>query len=289
MKTRKTLSLLLAMLILMSISVSALAEEPKPAEEASYENLDSWSMDTTVNIDLTMNMMGEEMALQMEIGTAIDMTKSPERCRTEMTTDSMGDSQKTILYYEKDGNNFTVVVSEDGGETWNKQVLPAEQFPANMQASLASFAKLTDYASVLTKTGTETIKGREATVYSGSLTGEQAADYIETTGALSALESMFATGPDAMDVGELGEMPLSIAIDNETGMLVWFNMDMSDYLQHLMDRVLNTIIQSALGEEELPEDLDLSMFEASVVIREASGDTTLYNFNEVGEIQLPET
>ena len=100
---------------------------------------------------------------------------------------------------------------------------------------------------------------------------------------------MFATGPDAMDVGELGEMPLSIAIDNETGMLVWFNMDMSDYLQHLMDRVLNTIIQSALGEEELPEDLDLSMFEASVVIREASGDTTLYNFNEVGEIQLPET
>ena len=289
MKTRKTLSLLLAMLMLMSISVTALAEEPKPAEEASYENLDSWSMDTTVNIDLTMNMMGEEMALQMEIGTAIDMTKSPERCRTEMTTDSMGDSQKTILYYEKDGNNFTVVVSEDGGETWNKQVLPEEQFPANMQASLASFAKLTDYASVLTKTGTETIKGREATVYSGSLTGEQAADYIETTGALSALESMFATGPDAMDVGELGEMPLSIAIDNETGMLVWFNMDMSDYLQHLMDRVLNTIIQSALGEEELPEDLDLSMFEASVVIREASGDTTLYNFNEVGEIQLPET
>ena len=289
MKTRKTLSLLLAMLMLMSISVTALAEEPKPAEEASYENLDSWSMDTTVNIDLTMNMMGEEMALQMEIGTAIDMTKSPERCRTEMTTDSMGDSQKTILYYEKDGNNFTVVVSEDGGETWNKQVLPAEQFPANMQASLASFAKLTDYASVLTKTGTETIKGREATVYSGSLTGEQAADYIETTGALSALESMFATGPDAMDVGELGEMPLSIAIDNETGLLVWFNMDMSDYLQHLMDRVLNTIIQSALGEEELPEDLDLSMFEASVVIREASGDTTLYNFNEVGEIQLPET
>lgn len=289
MKTRKTLSLLLAMLMLMSISVTALAEEPKPAEEASYENLDSWSMDTTVNIDLTMNMMGEEMALQMEIETAIDMTKSPERCRTEMTTDSMGDSQKTILYYEKDGNNFTVVVSEDGGETWNKQVLPAEQFPANMQASLASFAKLTDYASVLTKTGTETIKGREATVYSGSLTGEQAADYIETTGALSALESMFATGPDAMDVGELGEMPLSIAIDNETGMLVWFNMDMSDYLQHLMDRVLNTIIQSALGEEELPEDLDLSMFEASVVIREASGDTTLYNFNEVGEIQLPET
>ena len=289
MKTRKTLTLLLAMLMLMSISVTALAEEPKPAEEASYENLDSWSMDTTVNIDLTMNMMGEEMALQMEIGTAIDMTKSPERCRTEMTTDSMGDSQKTILYYEKDGNNFTVVVSEDGGETWNKQVLPAEQFPANMQASLASFAKLTDYASVLTKTGTETIKGRAATVYSGSLTGEQAADYIETTGALSALESMFATGPDAMDVGELGEMPLSIAIDNETGMLVWFNMDMSDYLQHLMDRVLNTIIQSALGEEELPEDLDLSMFEASVVIREASGDTTLYNFNEVGEIQLPET
>ena len=289
MKTRKTLSLLLAMLMLMSISVTALAEEPKPAEEASYENLDSWSMDTTVNIDLTMNMMGEEMALQMEIGTAIDMTKSPERCRTEMTTDSMGDSQKTILYYEKDGNNFTVVVSEDGGETWNKPVLPAEQFPANMQASLASFAKLTDYASVLTKTGTETIKGREATVYSGSLTGEQAADYIETTGALSALESMFATGPDAMDVGELGEMPLSIAIDNETGMLVWFNMDMSDYLQHLMDRVLNTIIQSALGEEELPEDLDLSMFEASVVIREASGDTSLYNFNEVGEIQLPET
>ena len=289
MKTRKTLTLLLAMLMLMSISVTALAEEPKPAEEASYENLDSWSMDTTVNIDLTMNMMGEEMALQMEIGTAIDMTKSPERCRTEMTTDSMGDSQKTILYYEKDGNNFAVVVSEDGGETWNKQVLPAEQFPANMQASLASFAKLTDYASVLTKTGTETIKGREATVYSGSLTGEQAADYIETTGALSALESMFATGPDAMDVGELGEMPLSIAIDNETGMLVWFNMDMSDYLQHLMDRVLNTIIQSALGEEELPEDLDLSMFEASVVIREASGDTTLYNFNEVGEIQLPET
>ena len=33
----------------------------------------------------------------------------------------------------------------------------------------------------------------------------------------------------------------------------------------------------------------MSMFEASVVIREASGDTTLYNFNEVGEIQLPET
>ena len=149
-----------------------------------------------------------------------------------------------------------------------------------------SFAKIAEFAKGFEKTGTEEIHGRKADVYSGVLSGEQLKEYLEISGSLDALFSSFGTNTNDMDTSTLGEMPITIALDSENGMLLGYSMDMKDFLQNLMQSMMGSLISNTMQGAELPEGFDLGSM-MTVTINEAKSNTTLYDFNAVGEITMP--
>ena len=75
-------------------------------------------------------------------------------------------------------------------------------------------------------------------------------------------------------------------LDSENGMLLGYSMDMKDFLQNLMQSMMGSLISSTMQGQELPEGFDLGSM-MTVTINEAKSNTTLYDFNAVGEITMP--
>ena len=284
-KTKKILAALLAVVILSTMACTAWADK---SEDVSFEDLKSLRMDITLNINMDISVMGESMSdVKMDMEGTIDMTLDPDRCYVDMTTTSADETMHLLSYYEPQETQYVVYTSVDEGKTWEKQTVAGDTLPNGMVSSVDSLAKIAEFAKDFEKTGTEEIHGRKADLYSGVLSGEQLKEYLSISGSLDTLFASFGFGIDDMDSSMLGEMPITIALDSETGMLLGYGMDMKDFLQNLMQAVMESLMAASLEGQELPEDFDLSTLEIAVTIKEAESYTTLYDFNAVEEITMP--
>jgi hypothetical protein len=281
--TKKILTALLAVLMLSTLACTAWADDV-----ASFDDIKSLRMDIDLIINMDMSLFGESLTdIKMDMDGTLDMTRDPERFYLDMTTTGDEESQHLLSYYEPQGTGYVVYTSVDEGKTWEKQTVTDEAIPNGIVSSLDSFAKIAEFAKGFEKTGTEEIHGRKADVYSGVLSNEQLKEYLEISGSLDALFTSFGTNTNDMDASTLGEMPVTIMLDSENGMLLGYSMDMKDFLQNLMQAVMESLMAASLEGQELPEDFDLSMLEIAVTIKEAQSYTTLYDFNAVEEITMP--
>jgi hypothetical protein len=279
--TKKLLTALLAVLMLSTLACTAWADD------AGFDDVKSLRMDIDLIINMDMSLFGESLTdIKMDMAGKLDMTRDPERFYLDMTTTGDEETQHLLSYYEPQGTGYVVYTSVDEGKTWEKQTVTDEAIPNGIVSSLDSFAKIAEFAKGFEKTGTEEIHGRKADVYSGVLSGEQLKEYLEISGSLDALFSSFGTNTNDMDTSTLGEMPISIALDSENGMLLGYSMDMKDFLQNLMQSMMGSLISSTMQGQELPEGFDLGSM-MTVTINEAKSNTTLYDFNAVGEITMP--
>ena len=280
--TKKILTALLAVLMLSTLACTAWADDV-----ASFDDVKSLRMDIDLIINMDMSLFGESLTdIKMDMDGTLDMTRDPERFYLDMTTTGDEESQHLLSYYEPQGTGYVVYTSVDEGKTWEKQTVTDEAIPNGIVSSLDSFAKIAEFAKGFEKTGTEEIHGRKADVYSGVLSGEQLKEYLEISGSLDALFSSFGTNTNDMDTSTLGEMPVTIMLDSENGMLLGYSMDMKDFLQNLMQSMMGSLISSTMQGQELPEGFDLGSM-MTVTINEAKSNTTLYDFNAVGEITMP--
>lgn len=280
--TKKILTALLAVLMLSTLACTAWADDV-----ASFDDVKSLRMDIDLIINMDMSLFGESLTdIKMDMDGTFDMTRDPERFYLDMTTTGDEESQHLLSYYEPQGTGYVVYTSVDEGKTWEKQTVTDEAIPNGIVSSLDSFAKIAEFAKGFEKTGTEEIHGRKADVYSGVLSNEQLKEYLEISGSLDALFTSFGTNTNDLDASTLGEMPVTIMLDSENGMLLGYSMDMKDFLQNLMQSMMGSLISSTMQGAELPEGFDLGSM-MTVTINEAKSNTTLYDFNAVGEITMP--
>lgn len=279
--TKKILTALLAVLMLSTLACTAWADN------AGFDDVNSLRMDIDLIINMDMSLFGESLTdIKMDMDGTLDMTRDPERFYLDMTTTGDEESQHLLSYYEPQGTGYVVYTSVDEGKTWEKQTVTDEAIPNGIVSSMDSFAKIAEFAKGFEKTGTEEIHGRKADVYSGVLSNEQLKEYLEISGSLDALFTSFGTNTNDLDASTLGEMPVTIMLDSENGMLLGYSMDMKDFLQNLMQSMMGSLISSTMQGAELPGDFDLGSM-MTVTINEAKSNTTLYDFNAVGEITMP--
>ena len=280
--TKKILTALLAVLMLSTLACTAWADDV-----ASFDDVKSLRMDIDLIINMDMSLFGESLTdIKMDMDGTLDMTRDPERFYLDMTTTGDEESQHLLSYYEPQGTGYVVYTSVDEGKTWEKQTVTDEAIPNGIVSSMDSFAKIAEFAKGFEKTGTEEIHGRKADVYSGVLSNEQLKEYLEISGSLDALFTSFGTNTNDLDASTLGEMPVTIMLDSENGMLLGYSMDMKDFLQNLMQSMMGSLISNTMQGAELPEGFDLGSM-MTVTINEAKSNTTLYDFNAVGEITMP--
>lgn len=240
----------------------------------------SMHLDLDLNIDLDMTVaIGEAEQsenLDMTSRYGIDIQNEPLKMFMEMEVLFQGEGGTLLSYAEQAGDEVLLYSSYDDGATWSKTTTAsvADLTPQDPVQQTALFLAC---AGSFTETGKETVNGSQATVYSGVISGQYVEEAIKSTGVLDSLGQMGVEASEEM-FRDLGDIPASIAIDDASGMLVRYEMDMSQVMQNMMDRLIGSML-AQYGMTET--SVTLTVGKVQVVM-------TLSRFNSVGEIVIPE-
>ncbi len=284
MKTmKKAFAMLLAVLMVGALSCTAWADQ---ADEVTFDNLESFREDSSEVIDMEMSVFGESQLMQMKMKTVSDVTLDPECSFTDMTAETDGQTQHSLIYSVKEGSTYVIYTSDDEGATWEKQELDSKA-AANESIPTADVLKMVaGYTEKFEKTGTDEIHGRKADIYEGVLTGDDFKEFMMKAGSFGTVMEAFGAPVDDLDSSFVSEMPMKIALDQKTGMVLGYSTDLGEFMQKMMEALLSSTLAAAMEGQEMPEGFDISAF-LSIKINEVKSECVLYDFNQVDAIQMP--
>ncbi|MCR5577439.1 MAG: hypothetical protein K6F56_10560 [Oscillospiraceae bacterium] len=246
--------------------------------------LRSYRMDMDMDMEIIISVLGQSMNMDMELGSKSDISLKPERTKSTMSVGMFGEEFSVLSYTDKTDKQTVTYSSQDGGKTWSKQT--EENKAQDKKTNKQSFTALLKLASGFEKTGTETVRGSEATVYAGVINGADLASVTEVSEALGNAFSAMNMSAEDLKIEDLGTVPVTIAIDNKSSMIVRYTLDLTEFMSNMMPVVMESIMAETQKESGL-EGLDLSMLGFSVETGRVFATVELYDFNEVGEIEIP--
>lgn len=260
----------LALGALLAVSMTACSngankEESADQIKAAMEKINAVeSMDATMYMEMDMSVMGQSI----ETDTKMDMScfNDPVKVKADMTM-SMGSlgSVSMSIYADATDGDYTIYMFD--GSSWTTQAADAsqlEQYDAqqSMDLYLSSGA---EYAHA----GTEDINGSTADKYTGIIRGDALAEVMKASGATSSMETTM--GMDLEDLySDLGDMPITVWIDQTTGYPVRYYMDMTGVMQSMMKK--------ALAGVEGGDSLTIDKVEITM---------DCSNFNNVADFEIP--
>lgn len=260
----------LALGALLAVSMTACSngankEESADQIKAAMEKINAVeSMDATMYMEMDMSVMGQSI----ETDTKMDMScfNDPVKLKADMTM-SMGSlgSVSMSIYADATDGDYTIYMFD--GSSWTTQAADAsqlEQYDAqqSMDLYLSSGA---EYAHA----GTEDINGSTADKYTGIIRGDALAEVMKASGATSSMETTM--GMDLEELySDLGDMPITVWIDQATGYPVRYYMDMTGVMQSMMKK--------ALAGVEGGDSLTMDKVEITM---------DCSNFNNVADFEIP--
>lgn len=229
-------------------------------------------------------MLGQSMDMDMKISGSSDVNTDPSRTRAELRIKMLGQDIPMLSYTDKTGTGLVTYSSPDGGKTWTRQTVESPELAE--AAGKNGFTRLLKLASGFEKTGTETVRGSMATVYSGVITGEDLESVMEISGVLKNVFSTMDMSMDGLDLTQYGGIPTTISLDNKSGMVVRYTMDMTEFMGKMMPAMMDAVMKEAAADSGL-EGLDLSKLGFSVETGRVFAAVELYDFDAVGTIEIP--
>ena len=206
-----------------------------------------------VEMDMKIEANGESQS--MSTTTAMDMscTYNPTRLKADATIDAGDGNQLKTTVYAEAAEDGTFTMYTNNGSAWQSQSIDA--------ADIAQY----DAAS----------NGKNARKYTGVITGDDMRKTMMSTGALNSLSNL---GMDESQVEtmikDLGELPITLWIDETEMYPIKYEMDMTSMMNSLMSGIIESMGDEAAG----------LTFEYTKVKMEM----TCSDFNAVDEITIPE-
>lgn len=292
---------LIAILLVLTVSLSLTACSglgTKAAKAAlKMQKLNSLRTDLDVDFGMSVSMFGESMDLNMDLNGTVDLNTSPIRGKADMNVSMENTTEKILIYFEKEGSSLILYTSPDGGNTWTKTEADASE-GSKISISKESLAALIQLGKSFEATGTETVRGSEAVVYSGIL---HWADFITDdmqARFLKAIEDEMGKALETevdlseVDLRELGDIPLTLCLDKKSSMPVKFSADLTETVRNIMPVILNVVMKSVVNQSGLGAiaglgGIDLGMLGVDFDVRELVVTAELYDFDAVGEITIP--
>lgn len=285
-KSKKIAALILALAMLLCLSACGMFETRMARAAVKMQKLESMRMDMDLDLGLDVSLLGASEDMNIGIHGSGDVLLDPLIMRMILHVDAVDEKLETLYYVRQNGQEYQVFFSPDDGETWMKETAEGEALPA--QAPTAEQLKfLLKCAESFAESGKETIKGSQATVYSGVIEGENLDVILAASGVMEALSEALEMDLSDVEVSRYGSVPCTIAIDNRSGMVVRYTLDLTQVLQGAMDEAIQGVLQS-MAEDSLLGGLDLSGLGFHVELSRAMTTVTLYDFDQVGEIQIPQ-
>lgn len=278
-KTARIIALILLAAMLLCLTGCGSFETKMAKAAKKMAALQSVHMDLDMHMDFSMSLLGESLDLDANMESGIDMQTEPLRAKMEMGMEVMGVNMDMLMYLEQNGEEYTAYVSADNGASWERETMTAEEAKSQTGDVSENLKIFINCAKSFQEAGTEMVNGSEATRYDGEITGDSLESALELSGAKEMLGEGLGGKLSADAFTGLESIPCSVWIDNKSGMVVRYDMDMGAVMQTLMKDMMDEVLASQ----------GLEGFEMEMEFREVTVSVVLSQFDAVGEIVIPDS
>lgn len=281
MKKNRIMAALLVLALMLSLAGCGGFAGRMARAAKKMEKVQSYRVDLDLSAAIKLTVLGQEMPMDLSLGGTSEVNTKPSKTKTALRVSVLGEESEILTYTEKRGDDLTSYVSPDGGATWTRQTLDLD-----LPEGKTNVSGLLKLASGFEKTGVETVRGSQATVYAGTVTSaalDEASDLSDT------LEDLFETLdlPEVeLDLKNCGSIPVTVAIDNKSGFVTRCTLDLTEFMGKLLPKVLDLVMAAAAREAGL-EGMDLGALGFSLDIGSVTVAAELYDFDAVGAIEIP--
>lgn len=208
--------------------------------------LESLHADVEMQIGMGISVLGQDVNADADVTGGVDIQRDPERVYVNMTAEVAGFEQNLLLYAVGRDGGADVYSSADGGESWTKGSIENDDSSKSSKADGKSlFLLLSDSAASFKEYGKEKINGSDAIRYKGEITSDELKQALELANVKQSLEESLDVELDDDVFADLGSVPVSIWIDEKSGMIVRVEMDMSDVMQGLVPALVDKSLEKA--------------------------------------------
>ena len=290
MKTiKKGLALLLALMMMLSLTACDNLQTLKTVRK--IQKLESYHADCSVDMNMGMGMLGQSlMNLEFHIDADADVNRDPLLGEGTFQAELMDETREGQFYFAKEDDTLTLYLSTDGGETWKATPIDLSDSSPDTGFGLSkeSLEWMLKAADTFEETGEEEINGYTATVYEGFISGEELKAKMDEADALGAVAAGMELDPDELQLEEVGDIPVTVALDKESGLPVRFTVDLSALMDSILPLFLQVVTKaSAESGEDAGEILGLLSF-MEVSFDEFLITVHLSDFDEAPEVSIPE-
>ena len=259
-----------AIALLLAISLSACGDSFESAMAralSEMQDVESLHMDMVMGIDMSLSAEGQTIDLPISMDMSMDTINEPLTAHATMNMNVMQQPVGVEYYLEQSGENYQMYANMDGG--WESMSMDETELGQFSAVDGVEF--YLQCASAFEKVGEEEVRGATASRYDGEIPADMLAEALERSGAYSMVEGL-GVSEDSTE-GLTSGMGLSIYLDNETGLPVRYDIDMTDLMREMMEATL-----AAVGAGDA----------MSWEIGEASVSVTLSDFNGIDAIEIPD-
>jgi len=234
---------------------------------------DITSMHYTLDMDIGMTAEGQSFDIT-STGEA-DCITEPMMLDMDLNMSMAGLLDMDMKMYLTQGGDdyvvYTGIGDDEGGMTWTKETMSDLSALAqyNGQASMELYLENgTDFQKV----GTEEINGASATRYDGVITQESLEAVMDASGVMDQFSALGLEGMEDL-YSEMGNLPVSIWIDDQSDLPVKYEMDMTEMMQNMINKLL--------ASEEETAGMEMSIDRCTMVM-------VCSDFNSIDAIQIPQ-
>ena len=272
---RRTAALLLAAAMTVSLAAcgNGANQDPTAAIQAALEKIDAVeSMDAVMFMEMDMSVMGQSI----EADTTMNMScfNDPVKLKADMTM-SMGamGSVSMSIYAQQDGEMCSTYLYDGTGWTVETMDLgDLQQYDAQESMSL-----YLECGEDFTLAGSEKINGSTADKYTGVIRGEALEKVLASSAATQSVESISGELDLADLYSDLGDLPITVCVDRETGYPVRYYLVMTKMMQSILEKTMAAAVES--GEANLSGMMTVDQLTITM---------DCYNFGNATEFTIPQ-
>ena len=245
-KTKRIIVFAILAAMLLSLCGCGMFRTRVAKAAVKMSKLESLHADVEMQIGMGISVLGQDVNADADVTGGVDIQRDPERVYVNMTAEVAGFEQNLLLYAVGRDGGADVYSSADGGESWTKGSIENDDSSKSSKADGKSlFLLLSDSAASFKEYGKEKINGSDAIRYKGEITSDELKQALELANVKQSLEESLDVELDDDVFADLGSVPVSIWIDEKSGMIVRVEMDMSDVMQGLVPVLVDKSLEKA--------------------------------------------
>ena len=245
-KTKRIIVFAILAAMLLSLCGCGMFRTRVAKAAIKMSKLESLHADVEMQIGMGISVLGQDVNADADVTGGVDIQRDPERVYVNMTAEVAGFEQNLLLYAVGRDGGADVYSSADGGESWTKGSIENDDSSKSSTVDGKSlFLLLSDSAASFKEYGKEKINGSDAIRYKGEITSDELKQALELANVKQSLEESLDVELDDDVFADLGSVPVSIWIDEKSGMIVRVEMDMSDVMQGLVPVLVDKSLEKA--------------------------------------------